>query len=77
MNVYGCQEKNIPADLHMEHLNKLAKDAIKGLKANKTEKAIVRVERALGTIFPVLQNFDEESDTHLGLTMYRAAKQIL
>ena len=65
INVHGHQGKNIPADLHMEHLNKLAKDAIKGLRSNKTEKAIVRVGRALGTIFPVLLNFDEENNITL------------
>lgn len=62
INVHGREGKNIPADLHMEHLNKIAKDAIKGLKVNKTEKAIVRVGQAIGTIAPVLQHFDEEND---------------
>ncbi len=41
----------------MEHLNQMAKEAIKGLGANKTEKAILRVGHALGTIVPVLHNF--------------------
>ena len=61
INVHGRQGKNIPADLHMEHLNRIAKDAIKGLGANKPEKAIVRVGRALGTIAPVSQNFDDDN----------------
>ena len=61
INVHGRQGKNIPADLHMEHLNRLVKDAVKNLGANKTEKAISRVGRALGTIAPVLSKFDEEN----------------
>ena len=62
INVHGRQGKNIPADLHMEHLNRIAKDAIRGLGANKSEKAIVRVGRTLGTVAPVLQSFDDEND---------------
>ena len=42
----------------MEHLNKIAKDAIHFLGSNKTEKAIQRVGRAIGTLSPVLDNFD-------------------
>ena len=61
INVHGRPGKNIPADLHMEHLNRIAKEAIKNLGANKTEKAIARVGRALGTIAPVLRQFDEEN----------------
>ena len=30
--------------------------------ANKSEKAVVRVGRALGTVAPVLQNFDDGND---------------
>ena len=49
------------ADLHMEYLNRIAKDAIKGMGTNKTEKAVMRVGRAIGTITPLLANFDEEN----------------
>lgn len=61
INVHGYPGKNIPADLHMEHLNRLVKDAVKGLGANKTESAISRVGRAIGTIAPVLSKFDKEN----------------
>lgn len=61
INVHGRQGKNIPADLHMEHLNRLAKNAVKNLGANTTERAISRVGRVLGTIAPVLSKFDEEN----------------
>ena len=33
------QGRNISCDLHMEHLNRLAKTAVDGLGANKTERA--------------------------------------
>ena len=34
-------------DIHMEHLNRTCKDAICGLGANKTPKAITRIGNAL------------------------------
>ena len=49
---------NISCDLHMEHLNKLAKVAVEGLGANKSEKAITRVGKAIGTMTSILDNFD-------------------
>ena len=39
-------------------LNRLVKEAIRNLGANKTENAITRIGRAIGTIAPVLQQFD-------------------
>jgi hypothetical protein len=52
--VHGCPGKNISIDLHMELLIKLLKSSITGLEPNKTETCIVRVGKALGTIYPVL-----------------------
>jgi len=46
-NMHGTPGKNIPMDLYMEHLNRIAKEAIKGLGANKTPKAIQRIGMAL------------------------------
>lgn len=43
----------------MEHLNKIAKGAIRFLDSNKTEKANQRAGRAIGTLSPVLDMFDE------------------
>lgn len=60
INVHGRPGKNIPADLHMEHLNRLVKEAMKNLGANKTEKACERIGKALGTIRPVLHQFDDQ-----------------
>ncbi len=57
INTHSIPGRNIPVDLHMEHLNKMAKEAINFLGANKSEKAIQRVGKAIGTL-PVLNNFD-------------------
>ncbi len=60
-NVHGLPGMNIPADLHQEHLNRVVKEAIHGLGANKTETAVTQVGRALGTLSPVLAQFDKEN----------------
>ena len=46
----------------MEHLNRLCKDAVRDLGSNKTMSSISRVAKTLGTIDPVLQQFDEQND---------------
>ena len=61
INAHGEPGKNIPADLHMEHLNRLAKNAIRDQGANKTKEAISRVGKAVGTLGPVLNQFDREN----------------
>lgn len=61
INVHGLPGRNVAADLHMEHLNAIAKGCIKGLGANKTEVGIQRSARALGTIVPVLEQFDAQN----------------
>jgi hypothetical protein len=45
-------------DLHMEHLNRVCKDALCGLGANKTPKAIWKCIRVLKS---VADNFDEQT----------------
>lgn len=62
VNTKGVKGRNIPLDLHQEHLNRLCKDCVKGLRFNKTKDAIVRCGKALGTLNTVLNNFDENSN---------------
>ena len=64
VNVHGRPGRNIPLDLHQEHLNRVCKDAIQGLGMNKSEKAITRVGKAMGTLFPILCHFDEDNAVH-------------
>jgi len=64
INTHGKPGKNIPNDLHCEHLNRLCKTSIKGIGANKTEKCITRVAKALGTLDPVLKQFDVNNGHH-------------
>ena len=60
INVHGLPGHNISCDLHMEHLNKLVKVSIEGLGANKSEKAIKRVAKAMGALSKTTESFDSE-----------------
>lgn len=71
VNVRGLPGKNIPLDLHMEHLNQIAKGAIRNLGPNKTVKAVSRVGRSIGTLSPVLDQFDSENSVNVSSSKYR------
>ena len=64
INTRGGKGHNIPCDLHMEHLNRVLKDGIKGLGANKTEKAITRLGKCISSFDQILSNFDESLEVH-------------
>jgi len=61
INTHGQPGKNIPADLHMEHLNKLCKSALSGLGANITDSSVQRIGRCIGHMQSILDKFDEEN----------------
>ena len=42
VNTMGISGQNIPQDLHLEHLNRLCKDCVKGFGSNKTAENIVQ-----------------------------------
>lgn len=60
VNVHGIRGRNIACDLHMEHLNRVCKEAIKGVGANKTEEVIQKVGKVVGVLASVTQNFDKQ-----------------
>lgn len=64
INTRGGKGRNIPCDLHMEHLNRILKDGVKGLGANKTDKAITRLGKCVHSLDQILTNFDESLDVH-------------
>ena len=65
INCHGVQGRNIPCDLHLEHMNRLCKEAVYGLQANKTPDAIVRVGKSLGMLKDVIEQFDEDNNVPL------------
>lgn len=70
INTHGLPGRNISCDLYMEHLNRLLKDAIKALGANKTPKAIDRVSKCIAPLdellerFDTIHNYSPQSDCH-------------
>ena len=46
----------------MEHLNRLCKECITGLGANKTHAAITQIEQAMDPLKKILDNFDATVD---------------
>ncbi len=61
VNTRGLPGSNIPNGLHCEHLNHLCKNSVKDLGANKAEQCIQMVANAIGTLEPVLDNFDKNN----------------
>ena len=60
VNTSGLPGKNIPADLHLEHLNRLCKESIRNLGANKTPRAIVRIGKSSQCIMEIQRNLSRE-----------------
>ena len=61
VNTHGRPGKNISCDLHMEHLNREAKNQISGLGSNITDISVTRVGKSLGEVVLILQQFDHAS----------------
>ena len=59
INTHGRLGKNIPMDLHNEHLNRIVKDGMKALSSNVNEaQAIERIGKSLRLLVDFLNNFD-------------------
>lgn len=57
-NSHGGAGKNIPLDLHLEHMNRIFKDDINTFRANITEHSINRSGNAVGPLSAFLHKFD-------------------
>lgn len=62
VNIHGRAGKNVSCDLHMEHLNKQAKQGIAGLGSNITDESVKRIGRSIGHTITVVENFDKMTD---------------
>ena len=62
VNISGKEGHNIPCDLHMEHLNRVLKDSVEHLGANKTKDAIIRVGKCIDQVDEVLRNYDVDNE---------------
>lgn len=61
VNVHGTVGHNISCDLHVEHLNRETKTAIKCRGANKSQKAIIRTGKAVGVLTDTVAKFDDDN----------------
>ena len=61
INTHGGLGRNIPCDLHNEHVNKLFKEVITNMGANLTDTAMHRAARAVTTLHHIRTNFDKVS----------------
>ena len=61
VNIKGGLGKNIPCDLHNEHVNKLLKHIIVNMGPNLTETALQRAARSVTALNAIAENFDTQS----------------
>lgn len=59
VNIHGRPGKNIPMDLHMEHINRACKGAMGSLGSNINEKAVSRIGKSIGEVMKVTNQFDK------------------
>ena len=59
VNTSGRPGKNVPVDLHIEHLNRRLKGMMRNLGSNITPESVQRISKALGTIETVCSNFEQ------------------
>ena len=76
INTQGIKGRNIPCDLHMEHLNRMCKEIVKDLGSNKTITSIVNASKNLGTIDEVIRVFDNEGGLHFDTGIHKEASCI-
>ena len=64
VNTVGKKGRNIPVDLHNEHINQALKDAVCGLGANVTRQSILQCGKSLNGLMTVTKLFDKEHGIH-------------
>ena len=62
VNTHGGQGRNLPCDLHNEHINKLIKEIISSMGANLKGDALSRAARSVTFLASIRERFDKEVD---------------
>lgn len=65
INVSGRIGSNVPMDLHMEHLNRDLKEALRHLSSNVNDTSIQRIGKALRKLNQLKENYDKSSEIPL------------
>lgn len=71
-NSSGGKGRNIPLDLHLEHLNGFLKFFLKGLGPNLTEQTAARISKSIG----ILKEMMEHTDTELQVSGQTGAHHV-
>lgn len=58
INVHGKPGRNVPMDLHMEHINRHCKQCMGTLGSNIGEKSVSRIGKSIGELMEVTHQFD-------------------
>lgn len=66
INTRGGKGRNIPCDLHNEHMNKLIKHVITNMGGNMTDDALKRSARSVSTLQALCRKFDKCSGVPFG-----------
>ena len=64
INTHGGQGRNLPCDLHNEHINKLFKDIISNMGPNFTKAASTWAARAVSSLHRISMAFDKQTGIH-------------
>lgn len=62
INVHGRPGKNIPMDLHMEHLNRELKEGMRHLSSNVNETSVIRLGKSLRKLIDFRENYDKRTE---------------
>ena len=64
VNTHGGKGRNIPCDLHNEHINKLFKDIISNMGANFSKAASTWAARSVSSLETLSISFDKQTGIH-------------
>ena len=65
INTHGRTGKNIPCDLHLEHLNRCLKTSLRNLGSNINRGSIARAAKSVGVIHHICSKFEQQT-TNVG-----------
>ena len=60
VNAQGGKGKNIPCDLHNEHVNRVFKEVVANMGSNFTQESSTRVARCVTSLDTLTELFDEQ-----------------
>ena len=69
-HTHGGLGRNIPCDLHNEHVNKLLKDIIINMGPNLTDKALHRSAKSVSILGTIAAQFDLQSGVPVGTSAH-------